>query len=68
MRGKIAKDIDFLVTDKEVSTKDEIEGQVEITNMRRRKISAWNKFNKIERSKRTTMLRKVLAEHEKQST
>ena len=67
MRGKITKKIDFLVADKEVLTKSEIENQTEVTNLLRRKKRFWNKTNKINRSKRTAMLRKVMDNREKEN-
>ena len=65
MRGKTAKNIDYLVTDKEVLTLSEIENGKEISGIFRRKKNFWNKINTLERSRRTAILRKVLKENEK---
>ena len=61
MRGKIAKDIDLLILDKEVGF---IPGG-ETTELLRKKKKAWNRLNWIQKSRRTAILRKVRAKDAK---
>jgi len=67
MRRKISKNIDVLVLDKEVGYFKPQDGEEDLENrpeLSRKKKRFWNKLNTIQRSRRTALLRKVLANEE----